>query len=330
MYFSGIQPTGKMHIGNYLGAVRNWVKLQQPGNQNIYCIVDLHALTDKLTIDHEIKFDQNTKSDTLSLAATLIASGINPQQSVFFVQSHVPEHAELQWILSCIAPKNWLNKMTQYKDKKKEYSTLGLYTYPLLMAADIILYQAQYVPVGLDQKQHIELTRDYVQRLNSLFKLNIVEPQYLESTCPKIMSLRDGNKKMSKSDAIDGNRINIDDSKEEIFEKIKRSKTDSIPQIYFDQDKRPEISNLLRIYQAFSNLSMEQVIEKYLTKTTVDFKRDLSELIANELNTIAQKKKQILNNQSELEQILKEGSMKAREIASKNLKLIKENIGLLV
>ncbi|KAM3137667.1 hypothetical protein pb186bvf_010281 [Paramecium bursaria] len=329
-----IQPTGKLHIGNYLGAVKNWINLQSKG-QNIYCIVDYHALTDRISKDHQISFSQNTADETLQLASTLIASGLDYNNSIFFVQSHIPQHTELQWILSCIAPQNWLNIMTQII----YLSCFDGSRYNFILVLHSIMKRASHIPVGDDQKQHIELTREYVYRFNSLFKeANLVVPEYVEcnlfdfkslAKTPKIMSLRDASKKMSKSDQVDFTRINITDSKDLINEKIRKAKTDSINQIYYDVEHRPEVSNLLRIYSGFSNLTIEDIIKSYENKSIQSFKQDLIDIIIDELNPISQKTNELLQNKPEIIRILQQGQDKASVIAQKNIRKIKNCIGLL-
>eukprot|EP01017_Pseudomicrothorax_dubius_P030102 TRINITY_DN3718_c0_g1_i6.p1 TRINITY_DN3718_c0_g1~~TRINITY_DN3718_c0_g1_i6.p1 ORF type:complete len:296 (-),score=53.97 TRINITY_DN3718_c0_g1_i6:254-1141(-) len=283
--FSGIQPTGQLHLGNYLGAIRNWVNLQNmyhSNNRLIFCIVDHHALTDKFKIDHDATFEHSLHHDTLALTAALLASGISPDKATLFVQSHVPEHTELTWILSSIGPMSWLNKMTQYKDKKTKSSSLGLYSYPVLMAADILLYKANVVPVGDDQVQHVELTRDYAVRFNSLFCKPNEEffpmPEYMKSEFPRVMSLRDGLKKMSKSDPSDFARINLVDDPETVMSKVRKAKTDSLSTIKHEES-RPEVSNLLRIYSTLEGITLKEAEARFKTANMLSFKEAVAESI---------------------------------------------------
>lgn len=330
--FSGIQPSGQIHIGNYLGAMRNWIKMQEiEDQQNIFCIVDLHALSDKYKLDHDIAFDTSLKNDTLTLAATFLAAGIDPKKSILFVQSHVPEHSELTWILSCIAPMNWLNRMTQYKEKKTKASSLALFSYPVLMAADILLYRAHEVPVGEDQFQHLELARDYATRFNTLFakeKPFFPLPKAVKTDFARVMSLRDGTKKMSKSDPHDFSRINLVDDPEMVIDKIIKAKTDSISKIKSDPS-RPEVTNLLKLYCALTEKTMKQAEEKFENQSMINFKEELAKAVVENICPIGAKAEELITDKEYLVKVLKEGSEKAREIASKNLHEVKKLVGML-
>ncbi len=329
--FSGIQPTGNLHIGNYLGAIKNWIKLQKE-DDCIYSIVDLHAMT----VPNNLL---DIKNSTLEVAAAVIASGINPKKSILFNQSNVPQHTELAWIFNCIARIGWLNRMTQFKEKagkKKDNATVGLFSYPVLMAADILLYKATHVPVGEDQKQHLELTRDIASSFNTTFdkKLNkdffqLPEPIIL-GPAKRIMSLRDGKNKMSKSDISDASRINLMDDKDQIFSKIKKAKTDQypIPENINDLVNRPEALNLINIYASFSNKSVNEILFKFSGKGFSQFKQDLSDLIINDIGPITKEMKNLMNNKDEIVKILIDGSNKAKEIANEVLYDIKKIIGI--
>ena len=329
--FSGIQPTGNLHIGNYLGAIKNWIKLQEE-DDCIYSIVDLHAMT----VPNNLL---DIKNSTLEVAAAVIASGIDPKKSILFNQSNVPQHTELAWIFNCIARIGWLNRMTQFKEKagkKKDNATVGLFSYPVLMAADILLYKATHVPVGEDQKQHLELTRDIASSFNTTFNnsldkdfFRLPEPIIL-GPAKRIMSLRDGKSKMSKSDISDGSRINLMDDKDQIYLKIKRAKTDQypIPDNIDDLDDRPEALNLINIYASFSNKSVKEILQQFSGKGFSQFKESLSDLIINDISPITKEMKHLMNNKDEIIKILIDGSSKAQEIANEVLIDIKKIIGI--
>ena len=329
--FSGIQPTGNLHIGNYLGAIKNWIKLQEE-DDCIYSIVDLHAMT----VPNNLL---EIKNSTLEVAAAVIASGIDPKKSILFNQSNVPQHTELAWIFNCIARIGWLNRMTQFKEKagkKKDNATVGLFSYPILMAADILLYKATHVPVGEDQKQHLELTRDIASSFNATFNMTVnkdffhlPEPIFL-GTAKRIMSLRDGKSKMSKSDISDSSRINLMDNKDQIYIKIKKAKTDQypIPENIDDLENRPEALNLINIYASFSNKSVNKILQEFSGKGFSQFKETLSELIINDISPIAKEMKHLMNNKDEIIKILIDGSSKAQEIANEVLIDIKKIIGI--
>ena len=327
--FSGVQPTGNLHLGNYLGAIKNFVTLNNDGeNECIFCVVDLHAIT----VKQDSKELRNNIRETV---ATFIASGINPKKSTIFNQSQVSAHAEGAWILSCVARMGWLNRMTQFKEKAgkdKEKASIGLYSYPVLMAADILLYDATHVPVGDDQKQHLELCRDIAQKFNNDFEvdnfLQVTEP-LIQKEFSRIMSLKDGSKKMSKSELSDLSRINLTDNKDQIINKIKKAKTDPMPMPNGLQelDERPEAKNLLGIYASLTNTTLEKSVENFSGKNFSIFKESLSEILVNKIEPISIEIKKLLADQKYLDQILLEGVEKANLIASKKIQKIKEIVG---
>ena len=310
--FSGVQPTGNLHLGNYLGAIKNFVDLNDDSqNECIFCVVDLHAITAKQN-------PKELKSNTQETVATFIASGINPKESIIFNQSRVPAHAEGAWILSCIARMGWLNRMTQFKEKAgkdKEKASVGLYSYPVLMAADILIYDTTHVPVGDDQKQHLELCRDIAQKFNSDFEienfLQIPEP-LIQKDFSRIMSLKDGSK-----------------NKDIIINKIKKAKTDPLPMpnTLKDLDKRLEAKNLLGIYSSLTNSTLEKSVENFAGKNFSEFKEKLSEVLVDRIQPISKEIKKLLDDKSYLDDILLEGAEKANLIASKKIKKIKEIVG---
>ena len=324
--FSGVQPTGNLHLGNYLGAIKNFVTLNNDTeNECIFCVVDLHAIT----VKQDSKELRNNIRETV---ATFIASGINPKKSIIFNQSQVSAHAEGAWILSCVARMGWLNRMTQFKEKAgkdKEKASIGLYSYPVLMAADILLYDATHVPVGDDQKQHLELCRDIAQKFNNDFEvdnfLQVPEP-LIQKEFSRIMSLKDGSKKMSKSELSDLSRINLTDNKDQIINKIKKAKTDPLPMPNGLQelDERLEAKNLLGIYASLTNTTLEKSIENFSGKNFSEFKESLSEILVNKIEPISIEIKKLLADQKYLDQILLEGVEKANLIASKKIQKIKE------
>jgi len=327
--FSGVQPTGNLHLGNYLGAIKNFVKLQnEKENECIFCVVDLHAIT--------VKQDpKELKKNIRETAATFIASGIDPSKSIIFNQSMVSAHSEAAWILSCVSRIGWLNRMTQFKEKAgkdKEKASIGLYSYPVLMAADILLYDATHVPVGDDQKQHLELCRDIAQKFNYDFNaidfLKVPEPLILKEFS-RIMSLKNGLKKMSKSDPSDLSRINLTDDRDEILNKIKKAKTDSLPlpEDVKDLNERPEVENLLGIYSSLKNQNLENTILEFKGKNFSEFKEKLSETLIETIDPISGEIKKLLNDENYLDKILLEGSDKANKIASKKIKEIKDLVG---
>ena len=327
--FSGVQPTGNLHLGNYIGAIKNFVDLQnEKDNQCIFCVVDLHAIT--------VKQDPNElKKNIRETTAAFLASGIKPEQSIIFNQSLVPAHAEGSWILACVARMGWLNRMTQFKEKAgkdKEKASVGLYIYPVLMAADILLYDATHVPVGEDQKQHLELSRDIAQKFNSDFNslnfLKVPEP-LIQKNFSRIMSLKDGRKKMSKSDPSDLSRINLNDNKDQIVNKIKKAKTDNdpLPSDEKNLSKRPEVENLLGIYSSLSDQNLENSINEFSGKNFSDFKEKLAELVVEKISPISIEINKLQKDISFIDKILKEGANKADLIASKKVKEMKKIIG---
>jgi tryptophanyl-tRNA synthetase len=327
--FSGVQPTGNLHLGNYLGAIKNFVELQnEKKNQCIFCVVDLHAIT--------VKQDpKQLKKNIRETTATFIASGIDPNSSIIFNQSMVSAHAEAAWILSCVSRIGWLNRMTQFKEKagkEKENASIGLYSYPVLMAADILLYDASHVPVGDDQKQHLELCRDIAQKFNKDFNavdfLKVPEP-LIQKQFSRIMSLKDGMKKMSKSDPSDLSRINLTDEKDAIFNKIKKAKTDPMPMPKDIEDliERPETENLLGIYSSLKNQKLENSINEFEGRQFSVFKEKLSQTLIEKIDPISKEIKKLLNDKKYLDEILIKGSEKADKIASKKIQEIKELVG---
>ena len=327
--FSGVQPTGNLHLGNYLGAIKNFVDLNnEVENECIFCVVDLHAITVKQN-------PKELRNNILETVATFIASGIDPQKSIIFNQSKVPAHAEGAWILSCIARMGWLNRMTQFKEKAgkdREKASVGLYSYPVLMAADILLYDATHVPVGDDQKQHLELCRDIAQKFNNDFEkenfLQVPEP-LIQKHFSRIMSLKDGSKKMSKSEISDLSRINLTDDKDQIINKIKKAKTDPMPmpKTVSELEERLEAKNLIGIYASLTNTNIEKSVESFIGKNFSEFKEKLSEVLVDKIEPISLEIKKLLNDQAYLSSILQEGAEKANLIASKKIQNIKEIVG---
>ena len=327
LVFSGVQPTGNLHLGNYLGALKNFVSLQNESNC-IYCVVDLHAIT-------TFQNPKLLKNNILETTASFLASGLDENKSIIFSQSSVSGHAELAWILNCISRVGWLNRMTQFKDKAgkdKEKASVGLYIYPNLMAADILLYKATHVPVGADQKQHLELSRDIAQKFNNDFNVKdffpLPEP-LIQNNISRVMSLRDGNSKMSKSEESDYSRINLKDTEDEIVKKIKKATTDSKP---FPDDKkelinRPEALNLLTIYSDLKKQSLEKTLQEVNNKDFSYLKKQLADLLIETICPIGKKIKSYMKEKSFLEVVLKKGKEKASIKAEENLKKIREIIG---
>ena len=322
--FSGIQPTGNIHLGNYLGAIRNWVETQSEYD-NIFCIVDLHAIT--VPID-----PQDLHTTIRKLAALYVACGLDTRYCKLFVQSHVHEHAEMSWIMNCFTPMGWLNRMTQFKTKAGENPdsvTTGLYCYPVLMACDILLYQTHYVPVGDDQRQHVEFTRDLAQRFNSHYEqpvFTIPEAQIRE-TGARIMALDDPTKKMSKSDPNPNSRINLLDDPKTIKQKIARATTDSLRLVAFDAE-RPGITNLLSIYQLLTGQSQQEIEAEFAGKGYGDFKGALTERLVATLAPIQQRYSELMNDLPTLEAILKQGADEVRPMAQATLRHVKKVVGL--
>tara|TARA_B100000767_G_scaffold137834_1_gene130419 strand:+ start:1226 stop:2227 length:1002 start_codon:yes stop_codon:yes gene_type:complete len=327
--FSGVQPTGNLHLGNYLGAIKNFVKLNNNDeNDCVFCVVDLHAIT--------IKQDPNElRNNIRETVATFVACGINPEKSIIFNQSTVPAHSEATWLLSCVARMGWLNRMTQFKEKAgkdKEKASVGLYSYPILMAADILLYDTTHVPVGEDQKQHLELCRDIAQKFNNDYGvddfLKVPEP-LIQKEFSRIMSLKDGIKKMSKSELSDLSRINLTDDNDSIVNKIKKAKTDPLPlpSSVDELTKRPEAKNLLGIYSSLTNSTLDKSVNEFEGKNFSEFKEKLSQVLVEKINPISQEIKKLINNKEFLDKILLDGHKKANYIASNKIKKMKEIIG---
>ena len=329
LVFSGVQPTGNLHLGNYLGALKNFVSLQKE-TDCIYCVVDLHAITTFQNPDE-------LKNNILETTASFLATGLNPKKSIIFNQSSVSAHSELAWIFNCISRIGWLNRMTQLKDKAgadKEKASVGLYIYPNLMAAEILLYKATHVPVGADQKQHLELSRDIAQKFNNDFNCKgffpLPEPLILKNIS-RVMSLRDGTKKMSKSEESDYSRINLKDSADEIVKKIKKAKSDSesIPDNLKSLEKKPEALNLLNIYSEVSKINLEKTLKEMAGKEYSFIKSKLADLLVSEISPVGKEINKLMNDKAYLLQILKKGTEKASIKAEENLKNIREKVGLI-
>ena len=327
--FSGVQPTGNLHLGNYLGAIKNFVALQnKKDNECVYCVVDLHAIT--------IKQDPKILKDNIrETTAAFLASGLDYKKSIIFNQSLVPAHSEGSWILGCIARMGWLNRMTQFKEKAgkdKEKVSVGLYIYPILMAADILLYDSTHVPVGEDQKQHLELSRDIAQKFNLDFKspdfLKAPEP-LIQKSFARIMSLKDGTKKMSKSDPSDLSRINLTDKKDEIVNKIKKAKTDDLvlPSDDKNLNERPEVENLLGIYSSLNNQTLNDSINEFAGKNFSEFKNKLSEIVVEKISPISNEINKLKKDNNFIDKILENGAEKADRITSKKVYEMKKIIG---
>ena len=327
--FSGVQPTGNLHLGNYLGAIKNFVELNnEKENDCIFCVVDLHAITVKQN-------PKELRNNIRETVATFVASGIDPTKSIIFNQSKVTAHSEAAWILSCTARTGWLSRMTQFKEKAgkdKEKASVGLYSYPVLMAADILLYDSTHVPVGDDQKQHLELCRDIAQKFNNDFNVEdffkIPEP-LIQKEFSRIMSLKDGNKKMSKSELSDLSRINLTDSDDEIINKIKKAKTDPLPMPSNLEElkNRPEAKNLIGIYSSLTGLTLENSINEFSGKNFSDFKENLSQVLVDKLQPVSTEIKKLLSEESFLDKILLDGAEKADKIATNKIKKIHEIMG---
>ena len=329
LVFSGVQPTGNLHLGNYLGALKNFVSLQNE-MKCIYCVVDLHAITVFQKPDALYK-------NVLETVASFLATGLDPNKSIIFNQSSVSGHAELAWILNCVSRVGWLNRMTQFKDKAgtdREKASVGLYIYPNLMAADILLYKATHVPVGADQKQHLELSRDIAQKFNNDFNCKdffpLPEP-LIPKKVSRVMSLRDGKKKMSKSEESDYSRINLKDNSDEIIKKIKKAKSDSstIPSNLKDLEKKPEALNLINIYSEVSKDSIDIVLGEMSGKEYSYLKNKLAEILVSEIIPVGKEINKLLNDESYLIKVLQKGKEKASIIAEENLKNIREKVGLI-
>ncbi len=347
LVFSGVQPTGNLHLGNYLGALQKFVALQD-SHECIYCVVDLHSLT--ATLVHEDLAEQ-----TRSITAAFLAAGIDPKKHIVFNQSQVMQHAELAWIFNCVARIGWMNRMTQFKDKAgkdRENASLGLLAYPSLMAADILVYRATHVPVGDDQKQHLELTRDIAQKFNNDFSSRIADLDYgvemevgeekvngffplteplIDGPVTRVMSLRDGSKKMSKSDPSDLSRINLTDDADAISKKIKKAKTDpeALPSEEAGLEGRPEALNLVGIYAALSGKTRADVLADFGGRQFSEFKPALADLAVDKLSPIAAEMRRISADPGYIDSVLREGSGRAREKAEATMKMVREIIGLI-
>ncbi|WP_375326774.1 tryptophan--tRNA ligase [Candidatus Tisiphia endosymbiont of Nemotelus uliginosus] len=324
---SGSQVTGSLHLGNYLGAVSNWLKIQDEYHC-LFFLADLHSITiDRLPIE--------LNTSILQTAAMYIATGLRPEQTIIFAQSMVKEHAELAWILNCVTPMGWLKRMTQFKVKAgadQENAGLGLFSYPVLMAADILLYNPDIVPVGEDQKQHLELTRDITEVINRKFNQEIFKlPEaVIQGSRARIMSLKDGRKKMSKSDPSDLSRINLSDSRDQIAQKIKKAKTDNLANMSYDHVSRPEISNLIDIYSSLSDRAIDQIVLDYQDSGFAKFKQDLTEILISKIFPIREQYVELMSNQDYLINVLRNGAEQARIPASKTLSRIKKLFGFII
>lgn len=329
LYFSGIQPTGSLHLGNYLGALKQWVKLQRE-KDCIFSIVDLHAIT--------IPQDPvELREDIFRVFALYMAAGIDVNRNIVFVQSQIKEHVELSWCLSCITPMGWMNRMTQFKDKVQknaDNATLGLYSYPILMAADILLYRSTHVPVGNDQKQHVELTRDVAQLFNNRFKTDLfpIPEPVIPEVGARVMSLRDGTKKMSKSDDSDMSRINLTDDDDLIRKKIQKAKTDSdpIPSHITELQNRTEPLNLVSIFAAIIGCDEQEILNRYSGQNFSNFKKDLADAIINEIAPIRNKYEEIMSDKISLVKLINQSNEKARNIAEFTMQMVKQCMGLYI
>lgn len=347
LVFSGVQPTGNLHLGNYLGALQKFVALQD-SYECIYCVVDLHSLTATLVHD-------DLAAQTRSIAAAYLASGLDPKKSIIFNQSRVPQHAELAWIFNCVARIGWMNRMTQFKDKAgkdRENASLGLLAYPSLMAADILLYRATHVPVGEDQKQHLELTRDIAQKFNNDFSSRIAElgigvemevgdervngffpmaEPLIEGPATRVMSLRDGTKKMSKSDPSDLSRINLSDDADAIARKIRKAKTDPqpLPDNAEELQGRPEAQNLVGIYAALSGRATADILEEFGGRQFSDFKPALADLAVAKLGPINGEMRRISADPTYVDSVLRDGGERAGAKAEETMKMVHDIVGLL-
>jgi len=330
LVLSGMQPTNVLHLGNYLGALKNWVKLQDQ-MPCLYCVVDMHAIT----ADAGYRRPKELESATREVTAAYIAAGVDPKRSALFNQSRVPEHAELAWVFNCVGRLGWLDRMTQFKEKSgkhKERASVGLYTYPLLMAADVLVYKATHVPVGEDQRQHLELTRDIAQKFNSDYEVPdffpLPEPVIMGAGT-RVMSLRDGTKKMSKSDESDYSRINLTDDADTIAQKIRKARTDPNP--LPDSEKafegRPEAENLINIYAALSDAPRAQAIGQFAGRPFSEFKNELAELAVSKLTPIAAEMRRLLADPAEIDRILHAGAERARAIAAPVMAQVKRIVG---
>lgn len=326
--FSGIQPTGHLHLGNYLGAIRNWIGLQHD-YESLYCIVDLHAIT-------VFQEPDALRRATREGAAVLLAAGIDPKTAILFNQSQVSAHAELAWVFNCVTRIGWLNRMTQFKDKagkNRENASSGLYVYPNLMAADILAYQATHVPVGADQKQHLELTRDIAQKFNNDYGVDffpLVEPLILKAGA-RIMSLRDGTKKMSKSDPSEYSRINLTDDADLIAKKLRKARTDAdpLPETAENLEERPEADNLVTIMSALQDQSRDEICARYAGQGFAGFKADLIEVAVDKLAPMTEEMARLMNDPIYLDAVLKDGAERAAELSAPIIQKVHDIVGFL-
>jgi tryptophanyl-tRNA synthetase len=332
LVLSGMQPTNTLHLGNYLGALKNWVKMQEQ-MPCLFCVVDMHAIT----ADAGYGKSEELARSTREVAAAYIAGGVDPKRTPIFNQGQVPEHAELSWIFNCVARLGWLDRMTQFKEKSgkhKERASVGLYTYPVLMAADILVYRATHVPVGEDQKQHLELARDIAQKFNNDYGVPDFFPQpepVITGTATRVMSLRDGTKKMSKSDDSDASRINLTDDADAIANKIRRAKTDPLP-LPASKDAlkdRPEAENLINIYAALADQDRDAVIAQFAGQQFSGFKNALADLTVSKLEPMAKEMRRLLADPAEIDRILKAGAQSARAIATPVMDEVKRRVGFI-
>ncbi len=326
--FSGIQPTGNLHLGNYLGAVRNWVRLQTEYDC-IYCVVDMHAIT-------VWQNPAELRKHTREVAAAMIAAGLDPKRNILMVQSHNPDHAELAWIFNCVARIGWLNRMTQFKEKAgkhRENASVGLYAYPALMAADILAYKGTHVPVGEDQKQHLELARDIAQKFNTDYGREVFplcEPLIL-GAATRVMSLRDGTKKMSKSDESDYSRINMTDDADAIAQKLRKAKTDPhpLPDSVGAMEERPEAANLLGIWAALSDTTIEATVARFAGRQFSEFKTELTDLAVSVLGPITAEMQRLMADAGAIDQILRQGGERARALSAPIMAEVRDIVGFL-
>ncbi|MEQ9555376.1 MAG: tryptophan--tRNA ligase [Rhodospirillales bacterium] len=327
--FSGVQPTGNLHLGNYLGAIRNWVHLQQDYEDCLFCVVDLHAIT-------VWQDPAQLRASTREVAAAMIAAGIDAEKSVIFNQSQVPAHAELAWVFNCVARMGWLNRMTQFKEKagkNKENASVGLFAYPNLMAADILAYKGTHVPVGDDQKQHLELARDIAQKFNNDFGVDffpVVEP-LIFGEATRVMSLRDGSKKMSKSDPSDQSRITLTDDADAIARKVRKAKTDpdALPTSKDGFENRPEAANLMGIYAALAGQDLAQVIQDHGGHQFSQFKQDLADLMVDKLQPITAEMRRLAADPGYIDGVLRRGAEKARALSEPIMAEVHDIVGFL-
>ena len=332
LVLSGMQPTNTLHLGNYLGALKNWVRMQND-MPCLFCVVDMHAITQEAGYGKPETLAQATREVT----AAYIAAGVDAQKTPIFNQGQVPEHGELAWVLNCVARLGWMDRMTQFKEKSgkhKERASVGLYTYPVLMAADILIYRATHVPVGEDQKQHLELARDIAAKFNNDYDVPDFFPQpepVITGTATRVMSLRDGTKKMSKSDESDASRINLTDDADAIAGKIRRAKTDPLPLPSSAEDlkDRPEAENLLNIYAALADMERDAVIAQFAGQQFSGFKNALADLTVSRLEPIAGEMRRLLADPAEIDRILKAGAQSARAIATPVMDEVKRRVGFI-